>query len=70
MAWVTASRELVAAVRTAKQYLTYVSAGPFQYAVAEAPRLPDDYFATLRADLLRKRDLPERCSVVAVADSG
>jgi N-succinyldiaminopimelate aminotransferase len=55
--WVTASRELVAAVRTAKQYLTYVSAGPFQYAVAEALRLPDSYFDTLRADLLRKRDL-------------
>ncbi|WP_042423565.1 pyridoxal phosphate-dependent aminotransferase [Streptacidiphilus anmyonensis] len=55
--WVTATPELVAAVRTAKQYLTYVSAGPFQYAVAEALRLPDSYFATLRADLQRKRDL-------------
>ncbi|MFJ7912651.1 pyridoxal phosphate-dependent aminotransferase [Kitasatospora sp. NPDC096204] len=55
--WVTASPDLVAAVRTAKQYLTYVSAGPFQYAVAEALRLPDSYFDTLRADLLRKRDL-------------
>ncbi|MFI2607904.1 pyridoxal phosphate-dependent aminotransferase [Kitasatospora sp. NPDC018619] len=55
--WVTATPELVAAVRTAKQYLTYVSAGPFQYAVAEALRLPDAYFDTLRADLLRKRDL-------------
>ncbi|WP_405015456.1 pyridoxal phosphate-dependent aminotransferase [Kitasatospora sp. NBC_01539] len=55
--WVTASPDLVAAVRTAKQYLTYVSAGPFQYAVAEALRLPDAYFDTLRADLLRKRDL-------------
>ncbi|MBD0669557.1 pyridoxal phosphate-dependent aminotransferase [Streptomyces sp. CBMA156] len=55
--WVTASPALVAAVRTAKQYLTYVSAGPFQYAVAEALRLPDTYFDTLRADLLRKRDL-------------
>ncbi|MER7671013.1 pyridoxal phosphate-dependent aminotransferase [Kitasatospora sp. NPDC096128] len=55
--WVTASPALVAAVRTAKQYLTYVSAGPFQYAVAEALRLPDSYFATLRTDLLRKRDL-------------
>ncbi|MCX4747571.1 pyridoxal phosphate-dependent aminotransferase [Kitasatospora sp. NBC_01287] len=55
--WVTASPELVAAVRTAKQYLTYVSAGPFQYAVAEALRLPDSYFANFRADLLRKRDL-------------
>ncbi|MDH6137854.1 N-succinyldiaminopimelate aminotransferase [Kitasatospora sp. MAA4] len=55
--WVTAAPELVAAVRTAKQYLTYVSAGPFQYAVAEALRLPDSYFADFRADLLRKRDL-------------
>ncbi|WP_316522400.1 pyridoxal phosphate-dependent aminotransferase [Kitasatospora brasiliensis] len=55
--WVTASPALVSAVRTAKQYLTYVSSGPFQYAVAEALRLPDTYFDTLRADLLRKRDL-------------
>ncbi|MFB7905371.1 pyridoxal phosphate-dependent aminotransferase [Kitasatospora sp. NPDC056076] len=55
--WVTASPALVAAVRTAKQYLTYVSAGPFQYAVAEALRLPDGYFDTLRTDLRRKRDL-------------
>ncbi|TQF04391.1 pyridoxal phosphate-dependent aminotransferase [Kitasatospora acidiphila] len=55
--WVTASAPLVAAVRTAKQYLTYVSAGPFQYAVAEALRLPDSYFTGFRADLLRKRDL-------------
>jgi N-succinyldiaminopimelate aminotransferase len=55
--WVTASAPLVAAVRTAKQYLTYVSAGPFQYAVAEALRLPDSYFETLRTDLRRKRDL-------------
>ena len=53
----TASPELVAAVRTAKQYLTYVSAGPFQYAVAEALRLPNSYFADFRADLTRKRDL-------------
>ncbi|MDH6111776.1 N-succinyldiaminopimelate aminotransferase [Kitasatospora sp. MAP12-15] len=55
--WVTAAPALVAAVRTAKQYLTYVSSGPFQYAVAEALRLPDDYYETLRADLRRKRDL-------------
>ncbi|MEV4616564.1 pyridoxal phosphate-dependent aminotransferase [Kitasatospora sp. NPDC049258] len=55
--WVTAAPALVAAVRTAKQYLTYVSAGPFQYAVAEALRLPDTYFDGLRTDLARKRDL-------------
>ncbi|MGW1557838.1 pyridoxal phosphate-dependent aminotransferase [Streptomyces sp. NPDC002144] len=55
--WVTANGPLVSAVRTAKQYLTYVSAGPFQYAIAEALRLPDSYFESFRADLRRKRDL-------------
>ncbi|MEV8069625.1 pyridoxal phosphate-dependent aminotransferase [Streptomyces sp. NPDC085995] len=55
--WVMADGPLVSAVRTAKQYLTYVSAGPFQYAVAEALRLPDSYFDGFRADLQRKRDL-------------
>ncbi|MGW0703793.1 pyridoxal phosphate-dependent aminotransferase [Streptomyces sp. NPDC002867] len=55
--WVTAAPELVSAVRSAKQFLTYVSAGPFQYAVAEALRLPDTYFDGLRADLRAKRDL-------------
>ncbi|MGW7359665.1 pyridoxal phosphate-dependent aminotransferase [Streptomyces sp. NPDC054802] len=55
--WVTANGPLVSAVRTAKQFLTYVSAGPFQYAVAEALRLPDAYYDSFRADLHRKRDL-------------
>ncbi|KOX16545.1 MULTISPECIES: pyridoxal phosphate-dependent aminotransferase [unclassified Streptomyces] len=55
--WITASPELTSAVRSAKQFLTYVSAGPFQYAVAEALRLPDAYFDGLRAGLAAKRDL-------------
>ncbi|MFE8939885.1 pyridoxal phosphate-dependent aminotransferase [Streptomyces sp. NPDC007872] len=55
--WVTASPELISAVRAAKQFLTYVSSGPFQYAVAEALRLPAAYFDGLRADLAAKRDL-------------
>ncbi|MDX2710160.1 pyridoxal phosphate-dependent aminotransferase [Streptomyces sp. PA03-6a] len=55
--WVTAAPALVDAVRAAKQYLTYVSAGPFQYAVAEALRLPDAYYRDFREDLRRKRDL-------------
>jgi N-succinyldiaminopimelate aminotransferase len=55
--WVTASPELVSAVRSAKQFLTYVASGPFQYAVAEALRLPDAYFAGFQADLKAKRDL-------------
>jgi N-succinyldiaminopimelate aminotransferase len=55
--WVTAAPGLTAAVRSAKQYLTYVSSGPFQYAVAEALALPDSYFAAFREDMLAKRDL-------------
>ncbi|MEU6851830.1 pyridoxal phosphate-dependent aminotransferase [Actinacidiphila alni] len=55
--WVTGSRELVAAVRTTKQFLTYVASGPFQYAVAEALALPDTYYTAFRDDLRTKRDL-------------
>ena len=55
--WVHGPTELVAAVRTVKQYLTFVGSGPFQPAVARALALPDEYFDGLRADLTRKRDL-------------
>jgi N-succinyldiaminopimelate aminotransferase len=55
--WVTAAQGLVTAVRSAKQFLTYVSSGPFQYAVAEALALPDTYFEEFRADMRVKRDL-------------
>ncbi|MGW1998368.1 pyridoxal phosphate-dependent aminotransferase [Embleya sp. NPDC001921] len=55
--WVCAPRELIAAVRTTKQFLTYTSGAPFQPAVAHALRLPDAYFEGLREDLRYKRDL-------------
>ncbi|MFI6345103.1 pyridoxal phosphate-dependent aminotransferase [Streptomyces sp. NPDC050560] len=55
--WVTSSPALVTAVRSAKQFLTYVSSGPFQYAAAEALRLPDAYFTALRTGLQARRDL-------------
>ncbi|MGC0330584.1 N-succinyldiaminopimelate aminotransferase [Streptomyces sp. SAI-170] len=55
--WVTAAPALVSAVRSAKQFLTYVSSGPFQYAVAEALALPDSYFSAFREDMRAKRDL-------------
>jgi N-succinyldiaminopimelate aminotransferase len=64
--WVTGSPALVAAVRTAKQFLTYVSAGPFQYAVAEALALPEAYFTAFRDDLQAKRDL----LATGLADAG
>ncbi|MFJ9631534.1 pyridoxal phosphate-dependent aminotransferase [Streptomyces sp. NPDC101175] len=55
--WVTGTPDLVTAVRSAKQFLTYVASGPFQYAVAEALSLPDSYFDAFRADLRAKRDV-------------
>ena len=55
--WVTGTPELVTAVRTAKQFLTYVSGGPFQYAIATGLALPDAFYADLAAGLRRKRDL-------------
>ncbi|MEU8974502.1 pyridoxal phosphate-dependent aminotransferase [Streptomyces monashensis] len=55
--WVTGSPELVGAVRSVKQFLTYVSSGPFQYAVAEALALPDSYFEEFRRSMQTRRDL-------------
>lgn len=54
--WVTASADLVTAVRTAKQYLTFTASGPFQYAVADALGLPDQYYASVSDELRVKRD--------------
>lgn len=55
--WVTGPAPLVAAVRAAKQFLTYVSGAPFQPAVAVGLRLPDSFFDELRVDLRTKRDV-------------
>jgi N-succinyldiaminopimelate aminotransferase len=54
--WVCGPRELVTAVRTAKQFLTYVNGGPFQPAIAAGLRLGDDYFTGVAAELQVKRD--------------
>jgi N-succinyldiaminopimelate aminotransferase len=55
--WVTATPELTAAVRAVKQFLTFVSSGPFQYAVAAALRMPDAYITGIGEALRVKRDL-------------
>jgi len=44
-------------VKTTKQFMTFVSGGPFQYAIAKALLLPDEYYTTLCADLKAQRDL-------------
>ncbi|MDX6295711.1 MAG: N-succinyldiaminopimelate aminotransferase [Kribbellaceae bacterium] len=54
--WVTGSPEVVTAVNTAKQFLTYVSGAPFQPAVAGALALGNDYFESFRDTLQGKRD--------------
>ncbi|MDI5982904.1 aminotransferase class I/II-fold pyridoxal phosphate-dependent enzyme, partial [Amycolatopsis magusensis] len=53
--WALGPAALVTAVRSAKQFLTYVSSGPFQYAIARALALPDSYYAGFLADMTRKR---------------
>ncbi|MGW2954444.1 pyridoxal phosphate-dependent aminotransferase [Streptomyces eurythermus] len=55
--WVTAAPKLVGAVRSAKQFLTYVASGPFQYAVAEALALPDSYYEEFRRGMLARREI-------------
>jgi N-succinyldiaminopimelate aminotransferase len=54
--WVCATPELVTAVKTAKQFLTYVSGGPFQHAIAVGLQLDDAYFSAFVADMADKRD--------------
>ena len=54
--WACGPAPLVAAVRAAKQFLTYVGGAPFQPAVAYALRHEMAWVADLRDGLQRKRD--------------
>ncbi|MGI9623775.1 MAG: pyridoxal phosphate-dependent aminotransferase [Acidimicrobiales bacterium] len=55
--WACASPALLNAVRTAKQFLTYVNGAPFQHAIAVALALPRSYYADYLSDMTMKRDL-------------
>jgi N-succinyldiaminopimelate aminotransferase len=55
--WACARPELIAAVRSAKQFLTYVNAAPLQYAIAEGLNECHDYLTGLAEELREKRDL-------------
>jgi N-succinyldiaminopimelate aminotransferase len=55
--WCVGPADLVAAVRTAKQFLTYAGGGPFQLGIAAGLALPDAYFDGLRSRLQQQRDL-------------
>jgi N-succinyldiaminopimelate aminotransferase len=54
--WMCGPEPLVTAARTAKQFLTYVNAAPFQPAIAAGLDLGDDFYAGLITDLTAKRD--------------
>jgi N-succinyldiaminopimelate aminotransferase len=54
--WAVGPAGLVAAVRTAKQYLTFAGGTPFQHAGAVALGLGDEAYAALASDLRVKRD--------------
>ncbi|MDQ1569691.1 MAG: N-succinyldiaminopimelate aminotransferase [Actinomycetota bacterium] len=55
--WITAPRELIAAILAVKQFLTYVSGAPFQPAIAVGLGLPDSFFQHAAGVLQGKRDL-------------
>ena len=58
--WLTGPEDLVAAVRTVKQFLTYSSGTPFQSAIAAGLGLPDEFYA-------RHRGHPARASATSSA---
>jgi N-succinyldiaminopimelate aminotransferase len=54
--WATGPAGLVAAVRTAKQFLTFAGGTPFQHAGAAALGLGDEVYEALARELRAKRD--------------
>ncbi|MEY4158270.1 MAG: hypothetical protein RL743_765 [Actinomycetota bacterium] len=54
--WVCGPSHLVAAVRAAKQFLTYVNGGPFQPAIAHGLGMSDAYFRGVADELAARRD--------------
>jgi N-succinyldiaminopimelate aminotransferase len=54
--WATGPADLIAAARVTRQHLSYVSGGPFQWAVVQGLALPDDYWLGFRDGLEVRRD--------------
>ncbi|MHC9043423.1 aminotransferase class I/II-fold pyridoxal phosphate-dependent enzyme [Microbacterium saperdae] len=55
--WVHGPADLITAVLTVKQYLTYVNGSPFQPAIAVGLRLDDSFFDGAAAVLARKHEI-------------
>ena len=66
--WACGPAALIAAVRAAKQFLTYVGGAPFQPAIAQALNTEMDWVAALRESLQVKRD--RLCAGLATAGFG
>jgi N-succinyldiaminopimelate aminotransferase len=64
--WAVGPAALIAAVRAAKQFLTYVNGAPFQPAIAEGLDLDDEYFIGIAKELQARRDQ----LVPALSDAG
>lgn len=54
--WAYGPAHLISAVKVVRQHLSFVSGGPFQYAIAHGLGMPDQYFTEFRHDLSAKRD--------------
>jgi N-succinyldiaminopimelate aminotransferase len=54
--WATGPDDLIAAVRVVRQHLSYVSGGPFQWAIAGALAADESYFVDLRDRMSNQRD--------------
>jgi N-succinyldiaminopimelate aminotransferase len=63
--WATGPPELVAAVRAAKQYLSFAGGTPFQHAGAAVLGMADGWYAELAAGLRERRD--RLCAGLAAA---
>jgi N-succinyldiaminopimelate aminotransferase len=63
--WATGPADLVRAVMTAKQFLTYTSGAPLQPAIAHALTFADSYYTDLAGALQAKRD--RLCAGLAAA---
>jgi N-succinyldiaminopimelate aminotransferase len=55
--WATGPAELISALRTTKQFMTFTNASPLQPAIAVGLGLDDSYYSELASSLRRKRDL-------------
>ncbi|MFM7147911.1 MAG: aminotransferase class I/II-fold pyridoxal phosphate-dependent enzyme [Actinomycetales bacterium] len=55
--WASGPANLIRAVRVVRQHLSYVSGGPFQYAIALGLGLDDEYFKQFRSGLQAQRDI-------------